>query len=82
MVKTLNLAVRLGCCAHLLRELIAAAEIEQAKTWAQQAINALVALKQAADVAVAAGAAGIDPAGLAEREPVGYLRPSELNERI
>jgi transposase len=56
------------CCAHLLRELIAATETGQANLWAQQAITALLTLKLAADTAVATGAVGIDPVVLAEQE--------------
>ncbi|WP_127509308.1 IS66 family transposase [Actinoplanes solisilvae] len=37
------------CCAHLLRELIAAAELDPAATWAGQGIQALLALKDATD---------------------------------
>lgn len=61
-------ATHVLCCAHLLRELVAAAETGQAKIWAQQAIDALLALKQAAEVAVTTGAAGVDPAVLVEQE--------------
>ncbi|MFC7280257.1 IS66 family transposase, partial [Paractinoplanes rhizophilus] len=49
------------CCAHLLRELIAAGELDPAATWAAQGIDALLALKKAADTAVAAGLDHIDP---------------------
>lgn len=55
------------CCAHLLRELIAAGELDAAATWAKQGIDALLALKDAADQAVAAGAEQIDPDVLAEQ---------------
>ena len=56
------------CNAHLLRELVAAAELDAAaKQWAQQGIVALLALKSAAEAAVAAAAAGIDPRVLAEQ---------------
>ena len=55
------------CCAHLLRELVAATETGLAKVWSQQAIDALLALKHAADSALATGAAGIDPLVLAEQ---------------
>jgi transposase len=55
------------CCAHLLRELVAATEADpQAAAWAQQGIDALVALKTAADAAVASGAVSIDTDVLAE----------------
>ena len=53
------------CCAHLLRELVAAGELDPAATWAGQGIDALLALKKAADVAVAAGLEHINPAVLA-----------------
>jgi transposase len=56
------------CNAHLLRELVAATELDTAaKVWAQQGIDALLALKSAADAALATGAAGIDPQVLAEQ---------------
>ncbi len=56
------------CCAHLVRELVAATELDaQAAPWAQQGIDALLALKAAAADALATGAAGIDPALLAEQ---------------
>ena len=42
------------CCSHLLRELIAAGELDPAATWAEQAIRALLALKTAAETAIAA----------------------------
>ncbi|MGX6608516.1 IS66 family transposase, partial [Micromonosporaceae bacterium Da 78-11] len=57
------------CCAHLLRELIAAGELDPAATWAQQGIRALLELKTAAETAVAAGydriAADVLAAGVA-----------------
>jgi transposase len=51
------------CGAHLLRELAAVTETGTANdvTWAEQAIDALLALKEAADAARAAGQAAIDP---------------------
>ena len=51
------------CGAHLLRELAAVTETGTANdvTWAQQAIDALLALKEAADAARAAGQAAVDP---------------------
>ena len=42
------------CCAHLLRELVAAGELDPAATWAEQGIRALLALKTAAETAIAA----------------------------
>jgi transposase len=50
------------CNAHLLRELIAVTETgtEDDVIWAQQAIDALLELKQAADAARAAGHDGAD----------------------
>ncbi|MDG4787146.1 IS66 family transposase [Micromonospora sp. WMMD1102] len=53
------------CCAHLLRELVAAAELDPSATWAAQGIDALLALKKATDDAVAAGHDRIDPEILA-----------------
>jgi transposase len=56
------------CNAHLLRELVAAAEADQqAAIWAQQGIDALLALKTAAEAALATGAAGIEQALLDEQ---------------
>ena len=54
------------CNAHVLRELVAVTEngTEQDKLWAQQAIDALLALKDAAGAARAAGQDVIDPAVL------------------
>ena len=51
------------CGAHLLRELAAVTETGTASdvTWAEQTIDALLALKEAADAARAAGQAAIDP---------------------
>jgi transposase len=48
------------CCAHLLRELIAAGDLDPGATWAGQGIEALLALKTAAEQAVAAGRDHID----------------------
>ena len=53
------------CCAHLLRELIAAGELDSSATWATQAIDALLSLKNAADAAIAAGHDRIEPLVLA-----------------
>ena len=60
------------CGAHLLRELTAVTETGTADDviWAQQAIDALLDLKQAADAARAAGHDAIDPAVLAR-----HVRP-------
>jgi transposase len=51
------------CGAHLLRELIAVTETgtEDDVIWAQQAIDALLALKEAADAARQAGRGAVDP---------------------
>ena len=51
------------CGAHLLRELIAVTEAGTADDviWAQQAIDALLALKEAADAARGAGHGATDP---------------------
>jgi transposase len=43
------------CCSHLLRELVAASELDTAATWAEQGIRALLALKTAAETAIAVG---------------------------
>ena len=57
------------CCAHLLRELIAAGELDPHATWAEQSIRALLELKTAAETAAAAGrdriAADVLAAGIA-----------------
>jgi hypothetical protein len=42
------------CRSHLLRELIAAGELDLAATWAEQGVRALLALKAAAETAIAA----------------------------
>ena len=56
------------CCAHLVRELIAATELDpNAALWATQGINALLALKAAADTALSTGQASIDPELLTEQ---------------
>lgn len=48
-------------CAHLLREPVAATELDQqAAIWAKQGIDALLALKDAADTVVETGAATIN----------------------
>jgi transposase len=51
------------CGAHVLRELVAVTETgtDLDRTWAQQAIDALLALNEAAEAARAAGQAAIDP---------------------
>ena len=58
-----NVAGHALCGAHVLRELVAVTEtgtgLDQA--WAQQAIDALLALNEAAETARAAGQAAIDP---------------------
>jgi transposase len=55
------------CNAHLLRELVAAAEADPAAAiWAQQGIDALLALKQAAEAALAAEMNSIEARVLAE----------------
>jgi transposase len=55
------------CCAHLLRELTAAAEIAPTAVWPTQAADALLALKTAADSARTSSASAIDPVVLAEQ---------------
>jgi transposase len=57
------------CCAHLLRELIAAGELDPEATWAAQGIDALLTLKAAAETTLTAGedhiAADVLAAGVA-----------------
>jgi hypothetical protein len=62
------------CCAHVLRELTAVAETGTADdvTWAQQAIDALLALKKAADAARGQGLDAIS--GQALQENGGWFR--------
>lgn len=61
-------AIHTLCCAHLLRELVATTELDpRAAVWAQQAIDALLTLKQAADMAIANGQIGIDSCVLDEQ---------------
>jgi transposase len=57
-----NVAGHALCGAHVLRELVAVTETgaDLDKTWAQQAIDALLALNEAADAARAAGQDAID----------------------
>jgi transposase len=58
-----NVAGHALCGAHVLRELVAVTETGTAldQTWAQQAIDALLALNEAAEAARTAGQAAIDP---------------------
>jgi transposase len=58
------------CNSHLLRELIAVTETGTSldRAWAQQAIDALLALKKAAEAALEAGKAAMDPQARAEHE--------------
>ena len=58
-----NVAGHALCGAHVLRELAAVTETgtDLDRTWAQQAIDALLALNEAAEAARAAGQAAIDP---------------------
>ena len=57
------------CCAHLVRELVAATELDaDAAVWAKQGIEALLALKDAADTALATGRKAINPKVLAKHE--------------
>jgi transposase len=59
---TYSSAVHQLCCAHLLRELLAAATgLAPGAAWPGQAADALLRLKTAADDARVAGRAGIDP---------------------
>src|SRR5260370_4293981 len=56
--------------AHVLRALVAVTETgtDLARAWAQQAIDALMALGEAAEAARAAGKTAMDPESLAENE--------------
>ena len=58
------------CNSHLLRELIAVTETGTSldKAWAQQAIDALLALKKAAEAALEAGKAAMNPQARTEHE--------------
>ena len=65
-----NVAGHALCGAHVLRELVAVTETgtDLDKAWAQQAIDALLALGKAAEAARAAGETAIGPEILAEHE--------------
>jgi len=65
-----NVAGHALCGAHVLRELVAVTETgtDLDKAWAQQAIDALLALDKAAEAARAAGKNAIGPEVLAEHE--------------
>jgi len=65
-----NVAGHALCGAHVLRELVAVTETgtDLDKTWAQQAIDALLALNEAAEGARAAGQDATDAETLAEHE--------------
>jgi transposase len=65
-----NVAGHALCGAHVLRELAAVTETgtDLDKTWAQQAIDALLTLDEAAEAARRAGHAAIDPEILKEHE--------------
>lgn len=65
-----NVAGHALCGAHVLRELVAVTETgtDLDKTWAQQAIDALLALDKAAGAARAAGRDAVAPQVLAEHE--------------
>ena len=65
-----NVAGHALCGAHVLRELVAVTETgtDLDGTWARQAIDALLALNEAADAARAAGQAAIDPDTRAKHE--------------
>jgi len=58
------------CAAHVLRELVAVTETgtDLDRAWAQQAIDALLALDEDAGAARAAGKNAIDPEALKEHE--------------
>lgn len=64
------------CCAHLLRELTSAADLAPDQVWPEQATDALLALKTAADTARASGRTGIDPVLLTEQ--TGLFRQAAL----
>jgi hypothetical protein len=72
-----NVAGRALCGAHVLRELVAVTETgtDLDKAWARQAIDALLALDEAAGAARAAGKAAMAPEILAENE-VWYRKPA------
>jgi hypothetical protein len=65
-----NVAGHALCGAHVLRELIAVTQTgtDLDRAWAQQAIDALLALDEAAGAARAAGKTAMDPEILAENE--------------
>jgi transposase len=65
-----NVAGHALCGAHVLRELVAVTEAgaDLDRTWAQQAIDALLALNEAAEAARAAGQDAIDPQARAKHE--------------
>jgi len=65
-----NVAGHALCGAHVLRELVAVTETgtDLDRAWAQQAIDALLALDEAAEAARAAGKTAMDPEILAENE--------------
>jgi transposase len=65
-----NVAGHALCGAHVLRELVAVTETgtDLDKTWAQQAIDALLALNEAAEAARAAGQPAIDPEARTKHE--------------
>ncbi|MGH3282315.1 MAG: IS66 family transposase, partial [Trebonia sp.] len=65
-----NVAGHALCGAHLLRELVAVTETgtDLDRVWAQQAIDALLALNEAAEAARAAGKAAMDPETRDEQE--------------
>ncbi|HEX3957804.1 MAG TPA: IS66 family transposase [Trebonia sp.] len=65
-----NVAGHALCGAHVLRELVAVTETGTGldRAWAQQAIDALLALNEAAEAARAAGQSAMDPEILAEHE--------------
>jgi transposase len=65
-----NVAGHALCGAHVLRELVAVTETGTGldKTWAQQAIDALLALNEAAEAARTAGQPAIDPGARTKHE--------------
>lgn len=65
-----NVAGHALCGAHVLRELVAVTETgtDLDRAWAQQAIDALLALNEAAEAALASGRNAIDPQARAKHE--------------
>ena len=77
-----NVAGHALCGAHVLRELTAVTETgtDLDRAWAQQAIDALLALDKAAEAARAAGEAAMDPKTREEHEDW-YRKPRPPGSR-